>query len=277
MSELEFPEIPDVVRNLTSLEERLVAPRIPFMKIFGLGCDSQFGLTAGVINVPVDVPKMFKMVPIKPEQASVIHLKLIRKLSYKSHYKYERIRKENVHEAGQLFVETELYQLEGVSFDTTWQDQNITEFNADPEETTSPEVEEVSEETNDIENDPDEPVNEEVVEQNLYEETLMDSNTLVEIAPGESEHPLSILLDTYCEELSFPTIWFGHRRTCSPDVKLSYEDHILSEIMRSDQWAVRADHLLFVHKKSQLKQLCSNLNIALKKKAQSSEVRPKKF
>lgn len=89
---------------------------------------------------------------------------------------------------------------------------------------------------------------------------------------GEGESPLSLLLDPFCEELAFPTIWFGNKRTCSSRVKLSYEDHILSEIRRSDRRAVRPDHLLFVHKKSQLKQLHSNINIAMKKAMKNSTI-----
>ncbi|CAG9799466.1 unnamed protein product [Chironomus riparius] len=106
----------------------------------------------------------------------------------------------------------------------------------------------------------------------LYEETLSDANEAIEFAPGEGQVPVSILTDINCEELSFPTIYFGHERVHSPNVKLSYEDHVNSEIRRRDRRAVRADHLLFMHKKSQLKQLCSNVNIALKKCAQSSSV-----
>jgi hypothetical protein len=89
---------------------------------------------------------------------------------------------------------------------------------------------------------------------------------------GEGQVPVSILTDIHCEELAFPTIYFGHERIHSPNVKLSYEDHVNSEIRRRDRRAVRADHLLFMHKKSQLKQLCSNCNIAVKKCAQSSNV-----
>ena len=87
---------------------------------------------------------------------------------------------------------------------------------------------------------------------------------------GEGQLPLPILMDKYCEELAFPSIFCGQSRTCSPNVKLSYEDHINSEIRRSDRRAVRYDHLLFAHKKSQLKQLCNSINIAMKKAAQSS-------
>lgn len=53
---------------------------------------------------------------------------------------------------------------------------------------------------------------------------------------------------------------------------MSYSDHIYSEIRRRDRRAVRSDHLLYVHKKCQLMQLSSNINIALKKSAQSQGV-----
>ena len=45
-----------------------------------------------------------------------------------------------------------------------------------------------------------------------------------------------------------------------------------SEIRRRDRRAARTDHLLFTQKYSQLKQLCSNSNIALKKSAQSQNI-----
>lgn len=79
-------------------------------------------------------------------------------------------------------------------------------------------------------------------------------------------------MDKHCDELAFPSIWFGHKRSCADNVKLSYDDQILSEIRRSDRRAVRPDYLLFVHKKSQLKQLSSNINIALKKVTQNRSV-----
>lgn len=87
----------------------------------------------------------------------------------------------------------------------------------------------------------------------------------MEFAPGEGEIPLSILLDEYCEELAFPSIYCGIPRKTNPAAKLSYEDVTNSEIRRRDRRAVRPDHLFFVNKKSQCKQLNSNINIALKK------------
>lgn len=97
------------------------------------------------------------------------------------------------------------------------------------------------------------------------EETMLETCQGVEFAPGEGKIPLSILLDKYCEELAFPTIYCGVPRHTNPAVKLSYEDISNSELRRRDRRAVRPDHLLFVNKKSQCKQLSSSINIALKK------------
>jgi hypothetical protein len=412
-SGLAFPDITEEVACLTALEERLVAPRIPFMKIYALGCDRQHGLRAGVINVPVNVPKMFRTIPIRPEESQVIQLKLKRKLAYNSHYIYERIRPHVVYAAGQYLVETNLYKDHGVTLREDWPELDTMEFivepndmddtdglpadddtvpvelglqeelpaelqqetmldhdmlvdllaereivrnetdqleqeiaeenvidgmisdmqqeedpgfaawlaenghlirqevieDEDPEyaawmtenshlireevisdgeelediswalryephhaemetEETDDAIENTNREPQDVEMEADAPANEEV----LYEETMLDSNLLVEFAPGEGQCPLSLLLDKYCEELSFPTIWGGKARTSLPSAKLSYEDQILSEIMRSDRRAVRPDHLLFIHKKSQLKQLVSNVNIAMKKTGRTANI-----
>lgn len=72
-------------------------------------------------------------------------------------------------------------------------------------------------------------------------------------------------MDENCEELEFPGVWCGHPRTSNPEVKISFEDHVNSEIRRRDRRAVRPDHILFLNKKSQSKQLSRAINIALKK------------
>lgn len=78
--------------------------------------------------------------------------------------------------------------------------------------------------------------------------------------------------DEFCEELAFPSIWFGHARTHAHHVKLSFEECVNSELRRRDRRAVKPDHVLFLHKKVQLKQLNSNINIALKKTAQTGSI-----
>lgn len=79
-------------------------------------------------------------------------------------------------------------------------------------------------------------------------------------------------MDENCEELAFPSIWGGYARKCNSNIKMSYEDHVYSELLRRDRRAVRPDHLLFVNRKVQVKQLQSSINIALKKNALSSDI-----
>lgn len=107
---MKFPPIHPIVAALQPLERRLVSPRIPFMKIFALGCDRQFGIRGGIVNVPVNVRQMFETIPINPNQANVIHLKLKRKNTYESHYLYERIRPKLIYEAAKILWDTPLYK-----------------------------------------------------------------------------------------------------------------------------------------------------------------------
>lgn len=74
-----------------------------------------------------------------------------------------------------------------------------------------------------------------------------------------------MLLDKFCEEKAFPTIWCGHGRSVDSRQKLSFEDCVLSELRRRDRRAARPDHILFLYKKAQLKQLQSQMNIAFRK------------
>jgi len=45
----DFPEIPECLKNLTCLEERLISPRIPFMRIISLGYERQCGIRGAVV------------------------------------------------------------------------------------------------------------------------------------------------------------------------------------------------------------------------------------
>jgi len=52
----DFPEIPECLKILTCLEERLISPRIPFMRIISLGYERQCGIRGAVVNVPISLP-----------------------------------------------------------------------------------------------------------------------------------------------------------------------------------------------------------------------------
>ena len=82
-----FPDKPDVL-NLTSLEERLISPRIPFMQIRELPRGGQLSIHGNVVNVPSDVNSTVHCLPRPMSESQTIPIKLKRRLSYKHHYQF---------------------------------------------------------------------------------------------------------------------------------------------------------------------------------------------
>jgi len=97
---LVFPELLDVLKYLTPLEERQVCARHIFIKIVkresGLGY--QHGLAGNVINVPVEVNTMVTSLPRSVSDKHLFTVELKRKMCYK-HGRKERIRPKKVWQA----------------------------------------------------------------------------------------------------------------------------------------------------------------------------------
>ena len=89
---LGFAQLPDIVLELTQLEQRLVSPRHVFMAIRSLRKGRQLGLHGLVVNVAIDVDTTINHLPRTFEQSQTIQLQLYRKMSYKKPYMYETIR-----------------------------------------------------------------------------------------------------------------------------------------------------------------------------------------
>lgn len=62
-NEVEFPANP-ACPNLTSLEERLISPRIPFMQIRELPRGGQLSIHGGVVKIPTDVGSTVNTLPL---------------------------------------------------------------------------------------------------------------------------------------------------------------------------------------------------------------------
>lgn len=60
---LQFRPIDKRILDLNETEERLCSPRLPFLRIKPLKWDRQKGLRGNVVNVPVDVNDIVKMLP----------------------------------------------------------------------------------------------------------------------------------------------------------------------------------------------------------------------
>lgn len=111
---LHFPDIPECLKDLTVLEERLCAPRIPFMRIFSLGYERQSWLKSRVVNVSISVHTTVSTLPRTYDESHTVQLNLKRTMSYPHNYVCETIRPARVLKAVEYLVTTDLFTRNGV-------------------------------------------------------------------------------------------------------------------------------------------------------------------
>jgi hypothetical protein len=88
------------------------------------------------------------------------------------------------------------------------------------------------------------------------------------IALGEGKHPVSLMTDKLCEELSFPVLFLDGRfgYTCERDIKLSpIKDFNARLLHYSGKFATNPDYLFFAQFIMEQKKISDSINIALKK------------
>ena len=110
-----FPEKPDVLKDLTPLEERLILPRIPFIQVRELPTGGQLSILGNVVNVPAHVNSTVSVLPRPVNDTQTIPIKLKWRLGYKHHYQFQNIRPTKVLEAAQYLVRnSEMFKNEGI-------------------------------------------------------------------------------------------------------------------------------------------------------------------
>ncbi|OXA48651.1 uncharacterized protein LOC110855134 [Folsomia candida] len=262
---LYFPPIPHQLQSMTSLEERLVALRLPFAQIRSLGSDRQYGIRGGVVNVPNDMDIVAKVIPRRFDETSTVQVQLKRRMTYKLPYMFETIRPYKVFHAANYLVRTELYKKEKVFLSSDWANSVSTdtvEYIVNPSDATQSYT--------DIENIKDLSISDKAeTEDNdppLTETLMQEDQLIMAVAPGEGMRPLSLLMDLDAEELSFPSIYCGIKRKLNPEANLSYSDIAKSELRRFDPRCRRADKILYSYRLVQTHRIASNINICLRKK-----------
>ena len=87
----------------------------------------------------------------------------------------------------------------------------------------------------------------------------------IKIAPGEQNHPVSLYLDEYAEEKSFPLLFGGQKRYAHP-IKVSYATICKSELRNRDRrFATCFPNIFFILKKLQTEQVKNSITTALRK------------
>ncbi len=109
-----------VLKGLTQLEERMVAPRLPFMQIKLTGFEQQWALHGNVVNVESNVNTCASCLPRPFSEMTIIQLKLMRRMSYTKPYLYEKVRPAAVVQAIKYLIDTPLYEDDNVTLAPNW-------------------------------------------------------------------------------------------------------------------------------------------------------------
>lgn len=268
---LKFPSKPPEL-NITPLEERLIAPRIPFMQLREKPRGGQMSITGNVVNVPADVTSTVKKLPRLLSENETIPLKFKRSMSFKHSMAFERIRPNKVLAATKWLIQnSSLFRAEGIELNESWNCQDV-------------ETEEESESNSNstlTANSVEESIIEAWTEEGSVEErptgnmdTMMQSvdfrefNQVLSIAPGENFSPLSIFQDKNAEFLAFPTIYCGEAR---PDnkfrsVPLHYSTICKWELRNVDRRCAQCvPNLFYKLKRIQIKQIQDKVMLAMRK------------
>jgi len=275
-------EEPAIINELTDFESRLIAKRIPFMKITTLPRGRQRGIIGSVVNVPSDVDETCNMLPRTPTSAGIIPVKLKRKQEYKSHVYYEHVRPNKVLEAFQWLKENNHHYAEVIDASDKWKETFTAEDSNLWNHLTQPEIEDELPETSSMTEDDERGASEVEVQERLPEvntehpldtciqisDISLDVSKAICISPGEGKTPVGLMIDSGCEELAFPKLFptgkFGfdtHRET-NITPKKYFNARILN---KSGKFASNTEYLFFAQYITEYKQVWDNISIALRK------------
>ena len=282
-----FPEKPDVLKDLTPLEERLISPRIPFMQVRELRSGGQLSIHGNVVNVPADVNSTVSVLPRPINESQTIPIKLKRRLGYKHHYQFQNVRPTKVLAAAQYLVHnSEIFKNEGIQVidkyisNTVNNEDEWSEFISEDINETSQNVSSVenieTETRNDtIDNDTDDEWCETTERSSGVMDTLLqepditqDGDRILSFAPGEGNRPLGIFMDKDSEFLSFPTIYCGKRQADNSErlVPVHYSTMCKWELRSKDKRvAMSVPNVFYKLKKLQIKQIQGSASLSLRK------------
>ena len=263
-NKLEFVCIPKELSCLNKLELALIAKRLLFKKIVIMRSGQMPKLKGAVCNVPVSVDETCNSLPRGSDSSGLIFVKLKKKLSFDGHVYFDSVCPERI-KCALLYLKVNNKFYKDIEIDI----ENIPAelLHLDQEEDISIEVEP----ENDTENIGPDVLN--TFRQSASESCFLPpdfNNEFFDIAPGEGKTPHNILLDKHCEELAFPQLFsngqFGYK--VERDIKLSPVKCFNQRLLNYRQnFASDSDYIFFSHFVLQQHNLCSQINIAMKKAA----------
>ena len=253
---MRFPQKPQEL-NLSNLEERLIALRIPFMQIRALNSGGQFSLKGSVVNVPTDVEPTIRALPRLQNESETIPVKLKRMKELKHAVETENVRPVAVMTVLQTLVNTsELYKEANISIDDNWTASNT-------------DIQSESNQESDSESDTFSETGEDKAPlMTFLDEQTCDKNEILSVAPGEGQRPLSIFRDPNAEYLAFPTLFCGQKRDDNSErlAPVYYSDVCKWELRSVDRRvALHVPNIFYKMKKLQTDQVCSKAHLAVRR------------
>ncbi|XP_065942484.1 uncharacterized protein [Magallana gigas] len=268
MNKLENVEVPNVLRELNSVERHLVSKIIPFKKMMALPKGGQFGVQGPVVCVPSNVSETVESLPRPGNDNQLIQVKLKRKLAYKGHCDFKFINTQKVRRAIEYLCKTNKYYKD-LKFDETWENP-IEMSTADNDDSYEEHVHE-----KEMCETVDDEINHALPHDTCLQPVDLGQEVLDQyfdqifcFAPCEKNNPVSILtekgIDTKCFPCHFPTgenIFDDER-----DVRLTLSRYLLNKLMNVDpRYANDTDFIFFSQYLTELQQVVSNVSIALRK------------
>jgi hypothetical protein len=193
---IDFPKVPPILKDLTTLEERLCALRLPFMQIRSLGVDGQCGIRGNVVHIENDLDMTVSVLPRTEDLSAVIPVGLVRHLDHQRPYLFQEIRPARVYQAAKYLITTPIYREEGAVLSDDWMREI-------PSDTTSQHDCKMTDNLFD---------NEEVNPGSKETLIIQYSSEGIKIAPGQGKRPMSLLVDLNAEAAAYPTIYAGNHR-----------------------------------------------------------------
>ena len=287
---LHLDEIPQQLLELTSLEVIFIARRIPFMKLLGLPRGKQKAIHGCVVNVPVEPEQSVAVLPRVPSPDTVIPVRLKRKIHYRGHVLMQNIRPQKIRDALSLLkhgISNPLY--DDVVVNEDWERSSRA---ADPNlwetltrEPNNKETEDT--EVNDEGSDEDEENKEDAIPEEDENSKLrglpfdsciqpkavtVDSNLMLNVAPGEGKKPEPFEKDQNSEEISFPHLFpsgkFGY--SMQRQTKISMKKYFQTRILNSDgRFSKSIEYIFYAQYRTEAKEIADSLSVALRKGKQT--------
>jgi hypothetical protein len=251
----DFPVMPDALEGMTDMENHLVAPRIPFIKIYSLPRGGQRGVHGGMVNVPTNLTKTQQQLPRQLHSRESITVNLNPRVCFKGSYKSSGVRPARVVKQLQYLASRPLYTTLGVTLDKTWLPETLEilengslasnackneeedesglcepsvvthdlskKLTLAEEDALRREWDETGEFDDEIGSKAEETSPTMLDQLNSAEEFL---NQALVLAPGEGLTPMGLFSDKHCEEASFPNIYCGEIREFPKHSKISFFD-----------------------------------------------------